>query len=166
MTTVSHQVILNHIFNSRTDSVGLPGARRQTIGDDVDEELDEDEYVCDLLWHITGLTGCPVRFSQRCRLGARWINLAICFGVELQDVFKIGMRLNVTEEYDSDSDTGMYAVEFSCLFCHLHMTSLQGRLREGSLSQCIQKRHRVHPRLEETSPGKQRRQFQNAIPTP
>jgi hypothetical protein len=85
-----------------TDSAPLhdhnPVQRRSTR-DDPDEES-ENEYVYNLLYHIPKLTVFPVRFSQSCRLKARWVNIAVCFGVELQDVFKIGRRLN----YESNSD--------------------------------------------------------------
>lgn len=86
----------------------------------------EDEYVYNLLYHTTRLIECPIRFSRSCRLKARWINIAISFGVELKDIFKVGMRFNLFMNNDagnSDSKWDMYAVVLMYLFCHLPCTS-------------------------------------------
>jgi hypothetical protein len=86
----------------------------------------EDKYVYNLLYHTTRPIDSPIIFSRSCRLKARWINIAISFGVELQDIFKVGMRLNLFMNNDaenSDSEWDMYAVVLMCLFCHLPCTS-------------------------------------------
>ena len=95
-----------------------PHESGETTRDDADKER-EDEYVCTLLYHITGLTKCSLGFSNECRLKARWINLAISFGIEIHDIFKVGMRLNIfvnNVDEESDSDSDMYVVMFLYLF--------------------------------------------------
>ena len=78
-------------------------AQRPSSREDPDGEH-EDEYVHSLLYYTTEQTESVVRFSQKCRLKARWINIAICFGIELHNVFKFGMRFSLTGDNESDSD--------------------------------------------------------------
>ena len=95
---------------ARVDPQARNPVQSQTTRDDADKEQ-EDEYVCNLPCLTTGLTERPVRFSEDCRLRGRWVNIAIWFGVKLQDIFKIGMgvklsRNNVAlaDDYDLDSE--------------------------------------------------------------
>jgi hypothetical protein len=36
----------------------------------------------------------PARFTKACRHKGRWINVAICFGIDLQDIFRLGIRFD------------------------------------------------------------------------
>lgn len=82
-----------------TGSVAQPRARPRYP---VVRPQTEDEYVCALLCHIIG-TKCPNRFFHECCIMTRWINVGISFGVDLQNIFKVGMRLSIAEDYDSVS---------------------------------------------------------------
>jgi hypothetical protein len=46
------------------DSISLPGTRprsqSQASRGDADEDHEDDEYVCNLIYHFTGITECPV----------------------------------------------------------------------------------------------------------
>jgi hypothetical protein len=42
-----------------------------------------------------------IRFTKACRQKARWINIAICFGVDLQEIFKTGIRSDL-QDMDAD----------------------------------------------------------------
>jgi hypothetical protein len=64
-------------------------------------EEPEDRYVPNRFHSARYLPS--VRFVKACRQKGRWINVAICFGVDLQEVFKVGIRSDV-QNMDADVD--------------------------------------------------------------
>ena len=79
-------------------------------------EEPEDKYV----FTITKLTAVVIeirhiRFTKTCRQKGRWINASIYFGVDLQDIFRLGIRSDLEDmgaDDDDDDDTyrNMYVV--------------------------------------------------------
>jgi hypothetical protein len=48
------------------------------------------------------------RFTKACRIKGRWINIAITFGVDLQDLFRLGIRFDEHNlATDADDNDGM-----------------------------------------------------------
>ena len=91
---------------------GHPHDRNSTqsrsVRDDTDKEhASEAEYVCEQFYYITQLTECTVRFLDKCWLNVRWINIAICFGVDVHNVFKVDMQLTSAETHNSKTDLDM-----------------------------------------------------------
>lgn len=58
---------------------------------------------------------CCTRFTKACRQKGRWINVAISFGVDIQDIIKFGIRsdihnLDADDEGNDDEYRNVYAV--------------------------------------------------------
>jgi len=61
--------------------------------------------------YITDRTDCYlhcIRFTKACRQKGRWINVAICFGIDLQDIFRLGIRSEIDAEENDDDDDDEY----------------------------------------------------------
>jgi len=73
--------------------------------------------VC-LIYHLIQLSVLiSTRFTKACRHKGRWINVAICFGIDLQEMFRLGIcsdRGNLAaddnEDEDEDRIRDMYVV--------------------------------------------------------
>jgi hypothetical protein len=62
------------------------------------------EYITYFTLQLT-VRRLPIRFKKACRLKGRWINAAICFGIDLQDIFRLGIRHDLaTSDSDGDGD--------------------------------------------------------------
>lgn len=62
---------------------------------------------------ITALTTRFFRFTRACRKKGRWINIAICFGIDLQEIFRLGIRSdlgNLAGDDDVINTPNMYVV--------------------------------------------------------
>jgi hypothetical protein len=67
---------------------------------------------------VKSTRGLPVpitRFIKSCRQKAQWINAAITFGIDIQDIFRIGIRSDVKKmatdndfNNDNDENENMY----------------------------------------------------------
>jgi hypothetical protein len=113
---------ISHFFVSTMDCCGPSSARARAtarlehVGEDRkspepnpfitrrSEEL-EDKYVPNTFHSAQYLH--RVRFLKACHQKGQWINVAICFGVDLQEVFKVGIRSdmqNLDADVDNDYD--------------------------------------------------------------
>jgi hypothetical protein len=98
---------------SRSSIRPVPSTRSEPVGADRDSpepnpnatrrsEEPEDRCVSNRSHSLRYLH--HIRFNKACRQKGRWINLAISFGIDLQDIFKLGIRsdtqnLDNVEEY-------------------------------------------------------------------
>ena len=83
---------------SQTDDI----SRNSSDSDPNKPEEQEDEYVPNLSHNSRRLH--RVRLTKECRQKGQWINIAIMFGINLQDIFKIGIQLDMRSMYADDSD--------------------------------------------------------------
>jgi hypothetical protein len=69
--------------------------------------------------YLTDLADCYlhcIRFMKACRQKGRWINVTISFGIDIQDIFKLGIRSEM-DPGDNDDDDDDDAYRNMYVFC-------------------------------------------------
>lgn len=57
----------------------------------------------------------PFRFMKACRHKGRWINIAISFGIDLQEIFRLGIRHDTDNLATDDEDGGIVCDKYVIL---------------------------------------------------